>query len=227
MPQLDLIVSFGIPGIVIGVISSAFFYYLGSRGALLQYQKSSTPFLTEKMTKSSVFDMSINGKTVKSLISTTIQFTNIGNLPIRSSDFAPQKPLHINITGNYYGHNVSIGNQDLVPSLDEKNMNVCFEGLQPNQFCSVTILHDGSLTVSGNLTTGKMVEYRSKHKPFLFLAAVHGLVCLALGLTIFLDALCSWHIVKDILRNPFASLIIAVILFVTSYIDYNFQLNKK
>lgn len=223
MPQLDSGAFWGIAGIVAGI----FLYYAGKRGALLQYKKFSTPLLTEKMNNSSGTNMSINGKPVNSLILTTIEFTNIGNKPIRSSDFASQKPLHINIKGNYYGHSVSVGNQDLVPSLDEKNMNIYFEGLQPTEFCSVKIYHDGTLTVSGNLTTGKMVEYRSKYKLFLFFAVIHGLVCTALGFVICFDALFSGHIAKDILGNPLGILIIVITLFVTPIISGNLIRKKQ
>lgn len=161
MPQLDSSAFWGIAGIIIGIIVATFFFIMGKRKTLLQYQKSSTTLIPEKMAKNSKINISVNGKQINGLISTTIQFTNVGNQPVRSSDFALQKPLHINIAGSYYGHEVSAGNQDLIPLLDKNNMNINFEGLQPKQYFSVTILHEGTIDVSGTLLTGKMREYKS------------------------------------------------------------------
>ena len=167
MPQFDPSAFWGIAGIVVGIIVATVFFLLGKKKTLLQYAISTTPLVTEKMAAILNDRMSIDGQPVKSLLSTTITFFNAGNQRITSLDFSRQEPLRIILKGHLYGHDVSLGNQKLLPKIElvnDKVLNISFENLKPRQFFRVTILHDETdetLEVLGELTTGTTREFSS------------------------------------------------------------------
>lgn len=154
---------------IVGVSATVIVFILQKKKTLLQYAISTTPLVTEKMAAILNGRMTVDGQPVKSMSSTTISFINSGNQRIKSSDFSKQEPLRIILKGHLYGHDVSLGNQKLLPKVAPVNdnvLNILFENLKPGQFFRVTILHDEAdetLEVLGELTTGTMREYiRSK-----------------------------------------------------------------
>lgn len=172
MPQLDASAFWGIAGIVVGAIIATFFFIIGKKKTLLQYDIITTPLVTDKMAGILNNRMSIDGQPIESLISTKIKFANVGNQSIDSSDFAAQEPLRITLTDHLYGFDISTGNQDLLPVLnriDDKTVNVIFEGLQPKKYFTATILHDGHLEVRGVLRTGEMRPDNHEYALFDFL----------------------------------------------------------
>ena len=175
MPQLDPSAFWGIAGIVVGIIVASIFFFLGKKKTLLEYDISTNPLITEKMAGILNDRMSIDGQPVKSMLSTTISFINSGNQRIKSADFSEQDPLCIILKGHLYGYDVSLGNQKLLPkaeSINDKVLNISFENLKPRQFFRVMILHNETLDVSGELTTGNMRKLRSSFsKAFPFMAA--------------------------------------------------------
>lgn len=165
MPQLDPSAFWGIAGIVAGIIVATFFFLLGKKKTLLRCIISHTSVLTEQMSGILNDHISIDGHPIKSLAETTIMFINSGNQRIRSSDFSEQEPLCITLSGHLYGYDLLPGNRVLLPKIDlvdEKVLNVTFENLKPKQYFYVTILHDDSLYVSGELTTGDMHQILSR-----------------------------------------------------------------
>ena len=175
MPKIDS----GTIGTIISLISllaAVVFFFLGKRKTLLEYHISTTPLVTEKMAVILNGRMSIDGQPVKHLSSTTIALINSGNQSISSSDFAIQAPLCVTLTGYLYGYDVSTGNQKLLPSLiqeDDKTVRIEFEGLKPQKYFNVTLLHDGhdkSLEITGELKTGDMRMYRTRKIPFYLFA---------------------------------------------------------
>ena len=147
---------------MVGVSATVIVFLLQKKKTLLQYYISTTPLITEKMAGILNDRMLIDGQPVKSMSSTTISFINSGNQRIKSSDFSEQEPLRIILKGHLYGHDVSLGNQKLLPKVvpvHDNVLNISFENLKPSQFFRVTILHDKTLDVSGELTTGNMREY--------------------------------------------------------------------
>ena len=166
MPQLDANAFWGIAGMVVGVSATVIVFLLQKKKTLLQYRKSTTPLITEKMAGILNDRMSIDGQPVKRMSSTTISFINSGNQRIKSSDFSEQEPLRIILKGHLYGHDVSLGNQKLLPKIEpvnDKELNISFENLKPRQFFRVTILHDETLDILGELTTGTMRTFRSSY----------------------------------------------------------------
>ena len=182
MPEFDSSAFWGIAGIVVGIIVATIFFLLGKKKTLLQYNVFTTPLITEKMAGILDARMTIDGQPVKSLTSTTISFVNSGNQRIRSSDFSTQEPLRVILKGHLYGCDVSRGNQKLLPNIEPVNdnvLNISFENLKPRQFFRVTILHDKSLNVVGELTTGTMHMYGHSTLPtYLFFAFLLGLFAL-------------------------------------------------
>lgn len=173
MPKLESSAFWGIAGIVVGIVVATFFFLLQKKKTVLQYAISTTPLITERMSGILNGRIFIDGLPVNSLLSTTITFFNAGNQRITSSDFAVQDPLRINLSGNLYEYVVSVGNQKLLPNIEHQNENVyniSFENLKPRQFFKVTILHDKTLEVSGELTTGTMQEYHHSEGPVTFFA---------------------------------------------------------
>lgn len=169
MPNMDCGTFWTIVGnliSLIGLIAAVVFFILGKKKILLQYATSTTPLVTEKMAAILNDRISIDGQPIKNLDSTTIRFVNSGNQPITSTDFAEQDRLRIVLSGELYGFDVSKGNQKLTPTLapiDSKTINIVFENLKPKQYFAVTLLHDGSLNVYGELKTGDIRVYRSSH----------------------------------------------------------------
>lgn len=167
MPQFDSSAFWGIAGIVIGVVVATFFFIIGKKKVLLQYDISTTPLITETMAGILHGRMTIDGQPVKSMYSTTISFVNSGNQRIQSSDFSVQKPLTIIHNSHLYGFDVSRGNQKLLPKVEPVSkdaLNISFENLKPGQIFRVTILHDDDDTmiqVLGELMTGTMRSYGS------------------------------------------------------------------
>ena len=185
MPQLDSIDSsafWGIAGIVVGIVVATFFFIIGKKKTLLQYYKTTTPLITEKMPGILKGRMTIDGQPINSLFSTTISFVNSGNQRIQSSEFSVQEPLRIILKGQLYGYNASLGNQKLRPRaklINGKVLYISFENLKPRQFFKVTILHDNTLDISGELTTGTMRKYHRGMFFYIFAiveSAIGGLV---------------------------------------------------
>lgn len=182
MPQLDSSAIWTIVGIVVGIIVTAFFFFIGKKKIILQYYKFTSPLITERMAGILNDRMTIDGQPVNSLSMAAIIFLNSGNQRIKSSDYSVQEPLRVILKGHLYGYDVSLGNQKLVPKVtpvNEKELQISFENLKPRQYFGVLILHDKSLDVLGELTTGTMREYKSSPilNIFSLLAGVIAEVC--------------------------------------------------
>lgn len=157
----------GIAGVVvglIGIILSVFFYFRSKNKKILEYEITSTQLITKKMTSIPKLKVTIDNQPVKTLASTTIKFFNAGNQSIVFSDFATKEPLGITITGRLHSCDVSADNPNSTPNLvaiDDKTFYVKFDFLKQNQSFSITLLHDGKITVLGELTNGERREYRN------------------------------------------------------------------
>lgn len=154
MSQFDPSAFWGIAGIVVSIFVATFFFIVGKKKTLLQYHSTTTPWITSKIVEMTGLYFTF---------STTIKFINSGNQAITSNDFAEQDKLRIEVhEGKLYSYDVSKGNQKLLPQLypvNNRTINIAFENLKPKQYFTITILHGGSLSVFGELKTGKMQEY--------------------------------------------------------------------
>lgn len=210
MLQLDSSIIWTIVGTIIGVGATVIVCLFQTKKTLLQYYISTTPLITEKMAAILNDRMSIDGHPVKSMSSTTISFINSGNQRIKSSDFSEQEPLRIIFKGHLYGHDVSLGNQKLLPKVAPVNdnvLNILFENLKPGQFFRVIILHDETdeadktLEVLGELTTGTMREFSSKFKAIAPFIATILMIAVMFASYIVSDYFYDSHIMETILSS--------------------------
>lgn len=189
MPQFDSNAFWGMAGIIVGILVATFFFVIGKKKTLLQHRSTATPLITNKMAEIPGISITIHGQPVKNLVSTTIKFRNLGNQPIASTDFVEQDKLRIVLTGELYSYDVSKGNQKLVPTLDSvdnKTINIAFENLKPKQYFTVTILHDGSSDVFGELKTGEMQEYNDlQHSAIIKLIVTSIFLLLVLAIAVY------------------------------------------
>lgn len=160
----------GIGGFSVGVIAlilSIIFYIRGKKKQLLEYQRNSTPLITDQMADIPGLMIAFNGQLVYELVSTTIEFTNSGNQTIHSSDFATLAPLNLITTGLFFVDGildksiVSSDNPNLNPQIKvvgPQGISLTFEYLKPKQSFSVSVLHTGVVSVKGDLTSGNLKE---------------------------------------------------------------------
>ena len=173
MPWDDLGTLLGIAGFVvglIGIIVSVVLYFRSKNKYLLEHRMKSTQLITEQMTRIPKLEVTVDGQRVDSLTSTTIEFINSGNQSISSSDFASNEPLGITITGHLHSCDVSADNPNSIPYLesinnetpDNETFCVKFDFLKKKQSFSITLLHDGTVTIFGELKSGDRKEYRNR-----------------------------------------------------------------
>lgn len=158
-------VAVGIAGIIIGIIVSTFFYFRSKSKYLLEHRMKSTQLITKQMTSIPKLEVTVDGQSVESLTSTTIEFINSGNQSILCSDFATKEPLGITITGRLHSYDVSADNPNSTPDLlafNDKTFHVKFDFLKQKQSFTITLLHDGEVTILGELTNGSRKEYRNR-----------------------------------------------------------------
>lgn len=173
MPFWDSSAFWGIAGIVGGILVATFFFVRGKSKKLLEYQITSTKLITETVSDIPNLKISVGNETTWNLTSTTINFSNMGNSTLYSSDIASKAPIQIISTGRFFNSNeinsqyIKTDNEYLNPFVDVIENNkiiIGFEYLKPKQNFSITVLHDGQLSVSGDLTTGKLQPYSPKIK---------------------------------------------------------------
>lgn len=166
-------VFWGIAGIIGGFIVAAFFFYVGKAKKSLVYQISTSALITDEINSTPGLKISVGNEPAINVSSTTITFINGGNQTINSSDFATLSPLQIITSEHFFNaENIDVSyiktrNKALNPRIRvvEKNKIIVeFEYLKPKQEFEITVLHDGELSVSGDLKTGILQSYNSALK---------------------------------------------------------------
>lgn len=103
-----------------------------------------------------------NGEIVKSLTSTTIRIKNVGNKVITSEDFSQSSPLMIKTTIKFLLNNITSYKvfktnplcNVLINKLDDCNLLINIDFLNPKDEISFTLLHIGEISFSGLLKDG-------------------------------------------------------------------------
>lgn len=178
MPSLESLWNstpfWGIIGLIGGIIVSSVFFLAGKKRKILEYQITSTPLITKNVANISGLKVTINDTPVKTLTSTTIRFFNMGSEKIEPTDFAPLEPLGISVSGSilhlqlrvsadrHYNRNMNL---HLEPT-DGQTVNIAFDFFSSKKTFSLTVLHEGRLSVLGDLKEGKIRPYRGG-SPFL------------------------------------------------------------
>lgn len=159
------------PGFIVGLIGAivgvwgVYYGYKGRRIQILEYQISSSRIITNRTNNIPGLKIVIGDEFASDLISSQIVFFNRGNMPIKQNDFATLAHLQITASGHFFNlesiskDTIESNNLHLNPSLefpDNRTISIQFEYLKPKQFFSISVLHDGEIEVSGDLTTGKL-----------------------------------------------------------------------
>lgn len=173
MPEsIDLNFLVGIGGLIvglIGVVLAVLFHYKNKNHTALEYQIDSINLITKEMTNIPNLQVHVGNEPVSEMVSTTVRFTNTGNRNISSMDFASKSPLQIVSTKRFLNANdinisyIKTNNINLNPSIeiiDNNTLLLGFEYLRPKQMFSITLLHEGNISVSGDLKIGKMFHYK-------------------------------------------------------------------
>ena len=155
---------------VISTILAIVFYCRGKVKKTLVYQISTSDLITDEINNTPGIKISVGDEPAVNVISSTITFSNTGNQTINSSDFASLSPLQIITSEHFFNaENIDISyikscNKALNPKIEvcEKNRIIIeFEYLKPKQEFEITVLHDGDLSVDGDLTSGAIQDYYS------------------------------------------------------------------
>ncbi|MCI8414930.1 MAG: hypothetical protein HFF00_04795 [Ruminiclostridium sp.] len=176
----------GIIGLVGGLIVATFFYFLGKKKVLLEYSITSTNLISKQMPSIPGMSITLDGKPVECLTLSKVKFINSGNQTIYPGDFAPLAPLAIITEGNLFsstsGFRIDSDNPNLHPSITVLNnrATLSFDFIKPKESFSITILHDGKVSVLGELTSGKNREVQKY--PQYFLQAIISVLMMIIGL---------------------------------------------
>lgn len=114
-----------------------------------------------------------NDKIVRTLTSSTITITNIGNKCITPADFAPSSPLMITSTQGFLFDeasqcNISAKNDMNIVSLiriDDHCLLINFEFLNPKDKISLSLLHMGDISITGCIKDGFIKDKSNKISP--------------------------------------------------------------
>ena len=170
MPFGETSFFWGIAGIVGGFIVAAFFFYIGKSKKSLVYQILTANLITDEINNLPGLKISVGDEPATNLASTTVKFINNGNQTISSSDFASLSPLHITASKHIFNianidtSYIKARNKTLNPSINvvgNDSIIIGFEYLKPKQEFEITVLHDGKLSVGGDLKSGSFQNYDS------------------------------------------------------------------
>ena len=173
MPFWESSIFWGVAGIVGGFIVAAFFFYIGKAKKSLVYQILTANLITDEINNLPGLKISVGDEPATNLASTTVKFINNGNQTISSSDFASLSPLHITASKHIFNianidtSYIKARNKTLNPSINvvrNDSIIIGFEYLKPKQQFEITVLHDGKLSVGGDLKTGLFQSYDSALK---------------------------------------------------------------
>lgn len=155
---------------ILGILGSAFFYWRGKKKKRIVYNLESTILISEDLSSYENLKILYNNENIKSLTSTIIKIRNAGNDIIEPADFIPSTPIIISTSNAFLLQDVSnykieCSNRKNRVSLnrkDESHLSVTFDFLGPKDEITITILHTGRLSITGELKQGDVKNYSSK-----------------------------------------------------------------
>ena len=157
-------------GLCVGVLASLIVFYVTQKRQVLEFEQVSTELITNEIAQISGIAITMDGEPVKNLTSTTVKFTNTGSQTIDGADFRKTAPLTLAVTGGHFiGEQFKAGvSSDKSPNLepevipmDNNTLQIAFDCIKQKEFFSITLLHDGMLSVSGDLKDGTVKEHSS------------------------------------------------------------------
>lgn len=162
MPQFDSSAFWGIAGIVVGLIVSIAFFFIGRKRVLLEYDVISTELIANKTSCVPGLDITFRGEVVSDLTMSKVKIYNHGNCEISPLDFDSHNLLRLTPTGRLF-----FSQTDSVPSHTEyiteffRSDNTLFIllYLPPKESLTITVFHSGEISVLGELRTGLLQKY--------------------------------------------------------------------
>ena len=169
----------GVAGLLVG-IWGGWATWKSRRKQLMVYCISSSRIITDRINSIPGLKIMVGDEFISDLTLTKIDFYNQGNVNIKGnvningSDFATRSPLRITSTGRFF--NLEAINEDTIvsdnPNLnpdiiitDKNTLNLTFEYLKPKESFSISLLHDGEVSVSGDLKSGKLRQRQDTFIP--------------------------------------------------------------
>lgn len=129
----------------------------------LRYSLFSQPLIEAEMSGLKRHTIIVDGQPAKSVIKTTVHFINTGNRQIEPSDFSDTMPLRITAKNKLFypadGYQIHAKDPKSIKLdvIDEKTLDVNCAYIKPRRPFSIDVLHDGNLSVSGELKSGTIV----------------------------------------------------------------------
>lgn len=154
-----------ISGIILTIffgILSYVFYRKGIKKKKLSITSNSTILVSKDLSNYNGLQISYNNEEIKTLTNTSITIRNIGNDVIEDNDITPSDPIIISTTNKFLSTNgeeykVTSSNKKVstsVQKIDDSKLQLSFDFLNPNNELSITLLHNGKISVNGDLKNG-------------------------------------------------------------------------
>lgn len=155
---------------IIGIFSTIFFGFIFS---YIFYRKSlkqkkmvcitePTTLISDNLSNYKNLKILYNDENIQTLTSTQVVFKNIGNDKIEPSDITPSDPIVITTSGKFLSTEdnlleVQTTNPKVKSNLeyvDDSTFNLKFDFFPPECELSVTLLHSGDISITGDLKVG-------------------------------------------------------------------------
>ena len=153
-----------------GIIISIYAYRKSKKTKKLTVNSESTILISEKLSQYENLKISYNSEDISSLTSTIVKIKNIGTDIVEPSDLIPSSPIIVNTTqkfllndsSQYEIYTSNNKNKVSLVKINESSLQLMFEFLNPKDEITISLLHTGSITVSGDLKTNPIKNYTSK-----------------------------------------------------------------
>lgn len=162
---MDIGILLTILGLIVSILSLLFsyiFYKKSNKKKILQIVSSSNVLVSNEFNKFDYLKIMCGDIEVKNLKSSKIKLKNIGNETIDSSDIAPLDPIIISVSNKYLvndptKYDVQFTNSKMNVCLNKINdtqIQVTFDFMKPQDEISIFLLHDGDISISGDIKSG-------------------------------------------------------------------------
>lgn len=148
--------------IFFGFIFSYIFYRKGLKQKKIVCIIEPTTLISNNLSNYKNLKILYNGENIQALTSTKVVLKNIGNDKIEPSDITPSDPIVITTSGKFlptedFVLDVNSTNPKVKSSLeyvDDSTFNLKFDFFPPECELSLTLLHSGNVSITGDLKIG-------------------------------------------------------------------------
>lgn len=193
MSLLDSSAFWGIIGLIGGILTTLIGNYIAKGRKTITYCSKSIPLIDKRIAQILDRNVTIDGTSIEALSLTTVQFDNSGNQTIEFSDFSNNLPLSIVTTGRFlpFEEGRQIVSKPPTSCIqlnvnDNKRIEIELDNIKPKEFFQIELLHDGHLSISGDLKAGKIKKWETS----IWIKIIHALIYLFYCLTfVFCDGI--------------------------------------